>query len=126
VNDTGALDHDDTADHQRFHLWKHSLHVLWGVDDFDDDREPFGHSLDVCGVYAMVVTKAGYALQKGRTRKPFLAQEFQQPAKEGLVVVRAGFTQDDPEQYLLAFDASHVVPPKDHDRVPILTQFEKV
>jgi hypothetical protein len=110
-----ALDHDDTADHQSFHFGEHSLYVLWGIDDLDDDRESFGHNLDVRGVYSMIVTKTGYALQERRSRKPFLAQQFQQPTEEGLVVVRTRLTQDDPEQYLLAFDASHVVPPKDHD-----------
>jgi hypothetical protein len=110
-----ALDHDDTADHQRFQFGEHSLYVLWGIDDLDDDRKPFCHNLDVRGVYLMIVTKAGYALQEGRTRKPFFSQQFQQPAEEGLVVVRTRLAQDDSEQHLLAFDASHVVPPKDRD-----------
>jgi hypothetical protein len=63
----------------------------------------------------MVVTKAGYAHQEGRTRKPFLSQKVQQAAEKGAITVHGRLAQDDAEKYLLAFDSAHGVPPEDHD-----------
>jgi hypothetical protein len=77
--------------------------------------QAFSEHLDVGGMDPVIVTKTRDALEHRRAGESFVAKQFEDAPEQGAVIVHTRLAENDPEQHLLAFDAPHIVPPKDRD-----------
>jgi hypothetical protein len=112
TNDVSPLRHDDAANHEGIELGQDAIDMLLGVHDFEDHGEPLGGNFDRPGVNIAIVTETGYSLEDRGASESFAPQKREEHGMQRFPPVRLGLTQYDSEQHLLAFDASHRLPPR--------------
>jgi hypothetical protein len=110
-DDARAFERNDAAIHERFEFRQDAVDAILRIHDLDHDRQTLREDLDHVRVHVPIVPVSRHAFHDGGTGHPLLAEELDDPHEHRRVIEASRFAEDQPEQYLFAFDAAHVRPP---------------